>query len=173
MVAVFRTPGFFFLRLFYVYDYSVAVFRHIRRRALDPITEGCESPSASWELNSGPLEEESVLLTTEPSLQPNMRYFKVYSSVFYLPFWYLLPLCVGWVGVVNACVLICVQAYICTYAQAYTPTHVNIQRLPLSLSTSSFFETGTVIETGTQFWLEWLSSEPLGFTCLCLSELGS
>ena len=69
MVAVFRTPGFFFLRLFYVYDYSVAVFRHIRRRALDPITEGCESPSASWELNSGPLEEESVLLTTEPSLQ--------------------------------------------------------------------------------------------------------
>jgi hypothetical protein len=24
-----------------------------------------------WELNSGPLEEQSVLLTTEPSLQPN------------------------------------------------------------------------------------------------------
>jgi hypothetical protein len=36
---------------------------------LDPITDGCESPCGSWELNSGPLEEHSVLLTAEPSLQ--------------------------------------------------------------------------------------------------------
>jgi hypothetical protein len=28
-----------------------------------------------WELNSGPLEEQSVLLTSEPSLQPSMRLF--------------------------------------------------------------------------------------------------
>ena len=26
-----------------------------------------------WELNSGPLEEQSVLLTTEPALQPCLR----------------------------------------------------------------------------------------------------
>jgi hypothetical protein len=27
-------------------------------------------PCGCWELNSGPLEEKSVLLTTKPSLQP-------------------------------------------------------------------------------------------------------
>jgi hypothetical protein len=31
---------------------------------------GCEPPCGCWELNSGPPEDQSVLLTTEPSLQP-------------------------------------------------------------------------------------------------------
>ncbi len=35
----------------------------------NPITDGCEPPCGCWELNSGPLEEQSVLLTSEPSLQ--------------------------------------------------------------------------------------------------------
>ena len=35
-----------------------------------------EPPCGCWELNSGPREEQSVLLTTEPSLQPNMCIFK-------------------------------------------------------------------------------------------------
>ena len=34
------------------------------------ITDGWEPPCGCWELNLGPLEEQSVLLTTEPSLQP-------------------------------------------------------------------------------------------------------
>jgi hypothetical protein len=34
------------------------------------ITDGCEPPCGCWELNSEPLEEQSVLLTSEPSLQP-------------------------------------------------------------------------------------------------------
>jgi hypothetical protein len=38
--------------------------------ALDPSIDGCEPPSACWELNSGPLEDQPVLLTAEPSLQP-------------------------------------------------------------------------------------------------------
>ncbi|XP_038173606.1 uncharacterized protein LOC119805911 isoform X3 [Arvicola amphibius] len=41
-----------------------------QKRAPDLITGGCEPPSGCWELNSGPLEEQSVLLPTEPSLQP-------------------------------------------------------------------------------------------------------
>ena len=41
-----------------------------QKRASDPITDGCELPSGCWELNSGPPEEQSVFLTTEPSLQP-------------------------------------------------------------------------------------------------------
>jgi len=36
----------------------------------DPITDGCQPPHGCWKLNSGPLEEQSVLLTSEPSLQP-------------------------------------------------------------------------------------------------------
>jgi hypothetical protein len=53
---------------FNVYEYTVAVFRHTRRERWDPITDGCEPPCGCWELNSGPLEEQSVLLTAEPSL---------------------------------------------------------------------------------------------------------
>jgi hypothetical protein len=40
-----------------------------KKRASDPITDGCEPPCGCWGLNSGPLEEQSVLLTAEPSLQ--------------------------------------------------------------------------------------------------------
>jgi hypothetical protein len=55
---------------FYLYEYPIAVFRHTPEEcASDPITDGCELLYGCWELNSGPLEEQSVLLTTEPSLQ--------------------------------------------------------------------------------------------------------
>ena len=46
-----------------------------QKSALDPITDGCEPPCSCWELNSGPLEEQLVLLTTEPSLQPRPTTF--------------------------------------------------------------------------------------------------
>jgi hypothetical protein len=41
-----------------------------QKMASDPIIDGREPPCGCWELNSGPLEEQSVLLTSEPSLQP-------------------------------------------------------------------------------------------------------
>ena len=41
-----------------------------QKRAPDLITDGCEPPCGCRELNSGPLEEQAMLLTTEPSLQP-------------------------------------------------------------------------------------------------------
>ena len=34
------------------------------------VIDSCELPCGSWELNPGPLEEQSVLLTIEPFLQP-------------------------------------------------------------------------------------------------------
>jgi hypothetical protein len=40
------------------------------KRESGPITDGCEPPYGCWDLNSGPSEEQSVLLTAEPSLQP-------------------------------------------------------------------------------------------------------
>ena len=49
-----------------------------QKRASDPITDGCELPCGFWELNSGLLEKQSVLLTTEPSPQPGARMFYLY-----------------------------------------------------------------------------------------------
>jgi len=39
----------------------------------DLIIDGCEPPCGGWELNSGPLEDQPVLLTSEPSLQPLLQ----------------------------------------------------------------------------------------------------
>jgi hypothetical protein len=51
---------------------------------LGPITDGCEPPCGCWELNSGPLEEQSVLLTTEPSLQPPSLAFLIMRFLWFL-----------------------------------------------------------------------------------------
>ena len=59
---------FFKIYLFIMCKYTVAVFRHSRRVAPDLVMDGCEPPCGCWELNSGPSEEQSVLLTAEPSL---------------------------------------------------------------------------------------------------------
>ena len=41
-----------------------------QKRVSDLIIGGCEQPCGCYELNSGPWEEQPVLLTSEPSLQP-------------------------------------------------------------------------------------------------------
>jgi len=43
----------------------------------DTPDEGIGSHYRWWELNSGPLEEQSVLLTAEPSLQPPQDFFSI------------------------------------------------------------------------------------------------
>jgi hypothetical protein len=40
-----------------------------QKRAPDLTAGGCGSPCGCWDLNSGPLEEQTVLLTSESSLQ--------------------------------------------------------------------------------------------------------
>ena len=63
-----------FLKIYLIIvKYTVAVFRH-QKRSSDLITDDCEPPCGCWDLNSGPSEEQSVLLTTEPSLQPRILY---------------------------------------------------------------------------------------------------
>ena len=59
-----------FIYLFDVYDEYCSCLQTHQKRAWDSITDGCEPPGGCWELNSEPLEEQSMLLTTEPSLQP-------------------------------------------------------------------------------------------------------
>jgi hypothetical protein len=60
--------GFFFKKI-YLLLYISALQMH-QKRASDLIMDGCEPPCGCWDLNSGPSEEQSVLLTNEPSLQP-------------------------------------------------------------------------------------------------------
>jgi hypothetical protein len=61
--------------LFIICKYTVAVFRHQRRES-GLVTDGCEPPCGCWDLNSGPLEEQSVLFTTESCLQPQTTHLK-------------------------------------------------------------------------------------------------
>jgi hypothetical protein len=45
--------------------------------------DGCEPPCGCWELNSGRLEEQSVLLPAEPSISPALTpfvYFLLYDT---------------------------------------------------------------------------------------------
>lgn len=62
--------------LFIIYRYTVAVLETHQKRASDPITDGREPPCGYWELNSGPLEGQSTLLTTEPTLWAQDNFYK-------------------------------------------------------------------------------------------------
>jgi hypothetical protein len=48
---------------------------------------GCEPPCADWDLNLGPLEEQSMLLPAEPSRQPLVDYLNMcfFSFLLYTP----------------------------------------------------------------------------------------
>jgi hypothetical protein len=46
-----------------------------QKRASDPSIDGFEPLCGCWELNSGPLEEQIVLLTTESSFSPQVPYY--------------------------------------------------------------------------------------------------
>ena len=52
-----------------------------QKRPPDLITDGCEPPCGCWELNSGPLEEQAMLLTAEPSLQPKLTILDIVQSI--------------------------------------------------------------------------------------------
>jgi hypothetical protein len=63
-----------------IHKYSIADFRRTRRGLSDLITGGNEPPCGYWDLNSGPSEEQSVLLPTEPSRQPTTYVFITNTS---------------------------------------------------------------------------------------------
>jgi hypothetical protein len=62
---------FFKIYLFIYYmEVHCSCLQTLQKRASYLITDGWEPPCGCWDLNSGPLKEQSVFLTTEPSLQP-------------------------------------------------------------------------------------------------------
>jgi hypothetical protein len=61
IINLFFKKGFIYFM--YMSALSACTTVHYKR-ASDPITDGCEPLYGCWELNSGPLEEQTVLLTT-------------------------------------------------------------------------------------------------------------
>ena len=45
------------------------------------VTDSCELPCGCWGLNPGPLEEQPVVLTAEPSLQLDLNLFFFFSKI--------------------------------------------------------------------------------------------
>jgi hypothetical protein len=60
---------------------SACIYACRQKRTPDPVTDGCEPPCGCWELNSGPLEEQLVLLTSELYLQPLITILKEEGGV--------------------------------------------------------------------------------------------
>jgi hypothetical protein len=60
-----------------LFVYFMCMSTH-QKRSSDPITDGYKPPCGCWQLNSGPLEEQSVLLTDEPPLQPMKKNYEKY-----------------------------------------------------------------------------------------------
>ena len=62
---------FLFLRFIYYYSLvHCSCLQMHQKRTSDLIMGSCEPPCGCWDLNSGPLEVQSVLLPTEPFHQP-------------------------------------------------------------------------------------------------------
>jgi hypothetical protein len=88
---------FFVKNILFKYMSTLSCLQIHQKRSWDPITDGCEPQCGCWELKSGPLEEQLVLLNADPSLQlptidlgyscPSLHSSQSLSSTysFYLP----------------------------------------------------------------------------------------
>lgn len=69
IISTFLDYLFICLFIYYAYSVLLACIPTGQKGAPDLIMDGCESPRGCWELNSGPREEQPVLLTSEPSFR--------------------------------------------------------------------------------------------------------
>jgi hypothetical protein len=70
-----------YLFMYFMYMSTLLLSSDTPNGALDPITDGCEPPCGCWELNSGSLEEQSLLLTPEPSQPHYFLVLKAYRTI--------------------------------------------------------------------------------------------
>jgi len=78
-----RDQVYYYLKTFLPARHACLLPRDAEENAGSPgmaVIDGCEPPSGCWGSNSEPLEEQPVLLTTEPSLQSSlsMLYFHLF-----------------------------------------------------------------------------------------------
>ena len=93
VVDILRRAGIETRTKTYVYSVLTTYMPVSQKWASDPITDGHEPPCGFWELNSGPLEEQSVLLTTEPSLQPKLQVFMLCGPLSWSSQWGVRVMC--------------------------------------------------------------------------------
>ena len=72
--------------------YVHCVLEEIIRSSGPGVTEDYELPCGCWELNSGPLQEQQVLLTTEPPFQPPV-FSKLKHYIYLFIGWVRVPVC--------------------------------------------------------------------------------
>ena len=60
-VVIFKK--YLFIYLFVICKYTVVCLQTLEKRASDFVMDGCEPPCGCWDLNTGPLEEQSGTLT--------------------------------------------------------------------------------------------------------------
>jgi hypothetical protein len=73
----------FFKKCIYdVYSIMPTCMSTGQKRAQDFIIDGYEPPGGCWELNSGPLKEQLILLTSGSSLQSHVGSISVLHSIF-------------------------------------------------------------------------------------------
>ena len=91
---------FFKIYLFYVFECSLCLYAC----GADPIRDSFETPCHCWELNSSPLEEQPVLLSTQSSfLQPPTTIIFKCSVYTFLNSYLFSSVCVC------MCVCVCIQ----------------------------------------------------------------
>jgi hypothetical protein len=115
--------------------YTVAVFRQHEKRASALITNDYELPCGCWDLNPGPSEEQSVLLTAESSLQPKTDTKMLKINVGLKTLYHLLPL---WL-LVGYLTFECLSFHLCKIGPITVPTskqlpHVTIKQLMQSFT---------------------------------------
>ena len=109
-------PFLFLIFFYYIYISLSACMPAGQKSAPDLITDGCEPQCGCRELNSGPLVEQAMLLTAEPSLQPCLFLFFsfpffVFPS-FFLSFFFLsFFCCLLFQEMVSLCMLGCPKTH--------------------------------------------------------------
>lgn len=93
------------------------------------VTDDCEPPYGFCEPNSGPVEEQLVLLTTEPSLWPLCEFFLVlYVCMYMLLAWVCVHVCMCMYMCIQVCVrvyrCVCTSVYVCLCVCVYTDVYV-------------------------------------------------
>jgi hypothetical protein len=108
-------------------------------RVLVPgVAYSCELPCGCWEMNLGLLEEQSMLLNTEPSLQPRFLFFFFvfvlgFLFVCFVLFWpsdTYLPTSICLSACLPVCLSVSLSLYLSLYLSVYLSVYLSISIYP-------------------------------------------
>jgi hypothetical protein len=96
---------FLFLEIYFMYVNTLSLSSDTPEEGLDHFKDGCETPRVCCELNSGPVEEQSVQLSAESSLQPQL--FDIYILLLHLfLFFFIFIIIIKFISVVFVVIVV-------------------------------------------------------------------